>query len=226
MEDIRKAKTTTISSNGQLQNTCKASSFQVDLDSNMQTSSCNTNTTNIFGTNETHSPTIHNHHDHNHSLHHTENLFIILLSLSAHSFFDGLILGLQDTEKEMWAFLVVILIHHPIISFSVGNTSSNKFNNEENESSKRCASLIRYLLLTLIWALIIPFGILITIFNDHINKLAISVLMNIAVGSFMYITFIELIPEAINSIHLPYKLNIFFILVGFGIICLTEGLGA
>ena len=51
----------------------------------------------------------HNHdHDHNHS--HKNNSFIVLLSLSAHSFFDGLILGIQKSEKDMWQYLVRVFI--------------------------------------------------------------------------------------------------------------------
>ncbi len=47
----------------------------------------------------------HNHnHDHGHN--HKNNSIIVLLSLSAHSFFDGLLLGMQKTEKDMWQFLV------------------------------------------------------------------------------------------------------------------------
>ena len=49
--------------------------------------------------------------------------------------------------------------------------------------------------------------------------------MNIATGSFMYITFIELLPHSIVNLHLPFKLDIGFIFLGYSIICILEYIG-
>jgi zinc transporter ZupT len=107
------------------------------------------------------------------------------------------------------------------MSFSVGNILSNKID-LHIKSSK---GFIKHLFLTFIWSIIIPFGIFITIFKASIDKLVIAVLMNLAAGSFIYITFIELLPQSIKKLNLPFKLDIIFILIGYSIICLVEYIG-
>jgi zinc transporter 1/2/3 len=161
-------------------------------------------------------------HNHKHSL--QKNVFIVLISLSAHSFFDGLLLGIQETEKEMWSFLFIVALHHSIMSFSVGNILSEKIQILNDIKNSRRV-LIKHLFMTLLWSIIIPLGILITIFKAHIDKLVVAVLMNIATGSFMYITFIELLPQSIVNLHLPFKLDIGFIFLGYSIICILEYIG-
>ena len=107
------------------------------------------------------------------------------------------------------------------MSFSVGNILSSK-TDINNKNSK---SFVKHLLMSFIWSTIIPFGIFVTIFKASIDKLTVAVLMNVATGSFMYITFIELLPQSIKNLNLPFKLDIFFILFGYSIICLLEYIG-
>ena len=162
------------------------------------------------------------HHSHNHDL--QNNTFIVLISLSAHSFFDGLLLGVQKSEKDMWSFLFIVALHHSIMSFSVGTVSSSNANIND-DSSNNHKIIKKHVIMTLLWSFIIPIGIFITLFRAQIDKLAVAVLMNVATGSFLYITFIELLPQSITNLSLPYKLDIIFILLGYAIICLLEYIG-
>ena len=160
-----------------------------------------------------------NHHKHDHgSMKHKNNKLIVLLSLSAHSLFDGIILGIQNTDNEMWRFLFVVALHHSIMSFSVGNIIST--NNKKNSKN-----LKRHLCMAFIWSIVIPLGIFITIFKASIDKLVVAVLMNVATGSFIYITFIELLPHSMMNFNLPFKLDILFIMLGYAIICIFEYIG-
>jgi zinc transporter 1/2/3 len=195
------------------------STEQTELRNKLEVDSLNNtieqNVTDISEPNGSHHH-VHEFHQHAHHQHDHKNLFIVVVSLSAHSLFDGLLLGLKNNEKDMWSFLLVILLHHTIMSFSVGCIS---YASDRNNTGKlRFKKLI---ILSTLWSFIIPVGIFIAVFQASIDKLITGVLSNIATGSFLYITFMELLPSSFQK-KLPYKMNLVLMLAGYGVICLTE----
>ena len=167
-----------------------------------------------------------NNHSHVHNSSNTnsnskKNIFIIIISLSAHSFFDGLILGTKSTENDMWSFLFIISLHHFPMSFSIGCLLNSYFNSDNERNIRNFSTrhvLFKIMVSAILWSIMIPLGILVTMFQEQIDQFSTGVLINIATGSFLYITFIELLPETINNIVLPFKLNVICLLFGYLVI--------
>ena len=159
----------------------------------------------------------HDHHHHHHHASGKKNMFIVIISLSAHSFFDGLILGTKTNSKDMWSFLFIIALHHSVMSFSVGCIINSISNTNADASVRDCSSnqsICKIITAATLWSVIIPFGISISLFQGHINKLAVGILIDVAVGSFLYSVFIELLPETINNVDITVPAQRFIFIIG------------
>ncbi|KAF4083014.1 hypothetical protein AMELA_G00135180 [Ameiurus melas] len=135
--------------------------------------------------------------------------FMLFLSLSLHSVFEGLAIGLQTTETKVLEICIAILIHKSIIVFSL--------------SIKLIQSAIRPMWLTiyiLVFSVMSPLGIAIGIGVSEaqlqMGALVQAVLEGLAAGTFVYITFLEILPHELNS---PGRqlLKVLFILIGFSL---------
>ncbi|KAM9861413.1 zinc transporter ZIP1 [Aulostomus maculatus] len=143
--------------------------------------------------------------------------FMLFLSLSLHSVFEGLAIGLQNTDSKVLEICIAILVHKSIIVFSL--------------SVKLVQSAVRPLWVAAyigVFALMSPLGIAIGISVIE-AKLAAgallqAVLEGLAAGTFVYITFLEILPHELNS---PGKqlLKVLFILLGFSVMAALTFLG-
>lgn len=118
---------------------------------------------------------------------------VLLVSLSLHSAFEGLALGLQDTPSQVLRLAVAIVLHKCVIAASL-------------------ALLLLQSRLALPWlaaavacfALMSPLGVGVGMAVPRGagpgGSLARSVLEGVAAGTFMYITFLEILPQ---ELHLP-----------------------
>ncbi|XP_071345476.1 zinc transporter ZIP1 [Trachinotus anak] len=143
--------------------------------------------------------------------------FMLFLSLSLHSVFEGLAIGLQNTESKVLEICIAILVHKSIIVFSL--------------SVKLVQSAVRPLWLAAyigVFALMSPLGIAIgiSVMEAQLEAGALiqAVLEGLAAGTFVYITFLEILPHELNS---PGKqlLKVIFILLGFSIMAALTFLG-
>ncbi|XP_054627863.1 zinc transporter ZIP1 [Dunckerocampus dactyliophorus] len=143
--------------------------------------------------------------------------FMLFLSLSLHSVFEGLAIGLQNTDSKVLEICIAILVHKSIIVFSL--------------SVKLVQSAIRPLWLAAyigVFAMMSPLGIAIGISvmeaQLEAGTLIQSILEGLAAGTFIYITFLEILPHELNS---PGKqlLKVLFILLGFSIMAALTFLG-
>ncbi|KAG7482319.1 zinc transporter ZIP1-like [Solea senegalensis] len=143
--------------------------------------------------------------------------FMLFLSLSLHSVFEGLAIGLQNTDSKVLEICIAILVHKSIIVFSL--------------SVKLVQSAVRPLWVAAyigVFAMMSPLGIGIGIGVMEAQLVAgaliQSVLEGLAAGTFIYITFLEILPHELNS---PEKqlLKVLFILLGFGIMAALTFLG-
>ncbi|XP_019955119.1 zinc transporter ZIP1 [Paralichthys olivaceus] len=135
--------------------------------------------------------------------------FMLFLSLSLHSVFEGLAIGLQNTDSKVLEICIAILVHKSIIVFSL--------------SVKLVQSAVRPLWVAAyigVFAMMSPLGIAIGI-SVMEAQLAAGVLIQavlegLSAGTFIYITFMEILPHELNS---PGKqlLKVFFILLGFSV---------
>uniref|UniRef100_UPI00398E8B9F zinc transporter ZIP1 n=1 Tax=Pristiophorus japonicus TaxID=55135 RepID=UPI00398E8B9F len=162
----------------------------------------------LINTNSAETTQSHVHVDVNaHSAFHS---FILFLSLSLHSLFEGLPIGLQQTESKVLQIFVAILIHKSIIVFSMALklTQSN-------------VQQGRVILYVIVFAMMSPLGIVIGIIITQVKSastdLAQSLLEGITAGTFIYITFLEILPHELNSTD-GRLLKLLGILFGFCII--------
>ncbi|KAG5849093.1 hypothetical protein ANANG_G00106370 [Anguilla anguilla] len=135
--------------------------------------------------------------------------FILFLSLSLHSVFEGLAIGLQSTESKVLEICIAILVHKSIIVFSM--------------SVKLVQSAVKPLWVAAyvgVFAVMSPLGIAvgISVMEAQLESSALiqSVLEGLAAGTFIYITFLEILPHELNSPERPL-LKVLFILLGFSV---------
>ncbi|XP_031704612.1 zinc transporter ZIP1 [Anarrhichthys ocellatus] len=143
--------------------------------------------------------------------------FMLFLTLSLHSVFEGLAIGLQSTDSKVLEICIAILVHKSIIVFSL--------------SVKLVQSAVRPLWVAAyigVFAMMSPIGIAvgISVMEARLaaGTLIQAVLEGLAAGTFIYITFLEILPHELNS---PGKqlLKVLFILLGFSIMAALTFLG-
>ncbi|XP_018422414.1 PREDICTED: zinc transporter ZIP1-like [Nanorana parkeri] len=133
--------------------------------------------------------------------------FILILSLSLHSIFEGIAIGLQNGQSEVLQIAIAILIHKSIIAISLSLLLM-----QSNVKTRW------FVLSIVVFALMSPIGIAIGIgvMQNEANGsgLVQSTLEGLAAGTFVYITFLEILPHELNSNRwrLP---KVIFILLGF-----------
>lgn len=143
--------------------------------------------------------------------------FMLFLSLSLHSVFEGLAIGLQSTDSKVLEICIAILVHKSIIVFSL--------------SVKLVQSTVNPLWVAayiVVFALMSPLGIAIGIgvmeAQLTAGPLIQAVLEGLAAGTFVYITFLEILPHELNSPG-NQLLKVMFILFGFTIMAGLTFLG-
>lgn len=119
--------------------------------------------------------------------------FILVFSLSLHSVFEGLAVGLLEEDQEILEICVALLIHKSIISFSL--------------SLQLCQGRLRRSAVSgclLLFAVMSPLGIALGVGltenkTSPQHQLARSSLEGLATGTFIYITFMEILPHELSS---------------------------
>ncbi|XP_029968532.1 zinc transporter ZIP1 [Salarias fasciatus] len=133
--------------------------------------------------------------------------FMLFLSLSLHSVFEGLAIGLQNEESKVLQICIAIMVHKSIIVFSL--------------SLKLVQSAVPPLWTAAyigVFAVMSPLGIGIgiAVVESALSAGALVqvVLEGLAAGTFVYITFLEILPHELNT---PGRqlLKVLFILLGF-----------
>jgi len=130
--------------------------------------------------------------------------FILILSLIIHSLFEGVALGSTKEYKSFLELFFAIIIHKSIIAFSVGLKLMNLTN-------KRLVYFACCLL-----SIATPVGILFVISMEELlpgnraAKIVHGILSGFACGTFVYITFFDVLPHELNisSHHRQFSSNI------------------
>ncbi|XP_077111312.1 zinc transporter ZIP1 [Ranitomeya variabilis] len=135
---------------------------------------------------------------------------VLVLSLSLHSVLEGLAVGLLQESEKVLETCLALLIHKCIISFSMTLKLAQ---------GRLPPRVILYCLL--LYAFMTPLGIglgiVVTENADPIQQLNHSILEGIATGTFLYITFLEILPHELTAgDHRIMKVII--ILCGFSVI--------
>ncbi|GFR93650.1 zinc transporter ZIP1-like [Elysia marginata] len=144
--------------------------------------------------------------------------FLLLVALSFHTIFDGLAVGLQDNTSEVWSVFAAITVHKSIIAFCLG---LELFQSNMEKPWKAAAWLTFFGLMS-------PLGIGIGVgltsgqIDHSAELLASSVLQGIAGGTFLYVTFLEILCMHIGHHSTGNFFYVFFALVGFVIMASTR----
>ena len=134
----------------------------------------------------------------------------MILALCFHSFLEGLAVGLNKSLQSIVLLFVSILIHKTIIAFSVGLQLVRSLTGRV----KMMIALI--CLLAFMSPIGITTGILANTSEESEAKdIALIVLQGAAVGTFLFITFMEVLPEVREDGSI---LSLPLMLIGFGVV--------
>lgn len=139
---------------------------------------------------------------------------LTIMAFSVHSIFDGIVIGLQQTKREIWTVFLAIFFHKMVVSFAIGL--------DLYEKSK-------HFLLTAVnmifFSLMSPIGILIAILTSgqvsSEPSLVMIILSAICTGTIIYIVFFEILQrERVSSVS--GLAQFFIVLIGFTLMtCVT-----
>ena len=134
-------------------------------------------------------------HSHSHSPMEQSSLraIILTIALSFHSLFEGLAIGLQTSADAMISLLAAVVIHKGVMAFSLG------LNIVQSNLSKK-SFFISLLIFSVASPIGVVIGILITNLQQSIGRdVANAFLQGISGGTFLYITFFEVLPHELNQ---------------------------
>ncbi|XP_030013718.1 zinc transporter ZIP3 [Sphaeramia orbicularis] len=137
--------------------------------------------------------------------------FILVFSLSLHSVFEGLAVGLLEDGAEVLEVCMALMIHKSIISFSLSMKLA--------QGRLRRSVVVGCLLL---FAIMSPVGIGLGVGLTQTkaspqHQLARCTLEGLAAGTFIYITFMEILPHELSSSRNRIP-KVAMLLLGFAVV--------
>eukprot|EP00092_Neocalanus_flemingeri_P035308 GFUD01038417.1.p1 GENE.GFUD01038417.1~~GFUD01038417.1.p1 ORF type:complete len:375 (-),score=91.03 GFUD01038417.1:237-1361(-) len=157
------------------------------------------------------------HHNHSHMSHgvfqHTSlRAIMLLVALSFHSVFEGIAIGLQDNSAQLISIFIAVIVHKAVMAFSLGLNIA-----QSNLSVKS------FVISNILFSVSSPIGVGIGIGVSGLpsslpQDICNGILQGIACGTFLYITFFEVLPHELN---VPNKRlwKVFFVMLGYACIC-------
>jgi zinc transporter 1/2/3 len=145
-------------------------------------------------------------------------IYTMLFGLSAHSIFEGLAIGLQSDSAKLWILSVIVLIHKSMIALVVGIAALRSLE-----------GLMKPAISMFIFSISSPIGIavgaIVCAFSaDSAGMdLSVAILQAISTGTFLFVVFMELLPQELQLREKNALTKLIFILIGF---CVMAGLQA
>ncbi|XP_014677163.1 PREDICTED: zinc transporter ZIP3-like [Priapulus caudatus] len=137
-------------------------------------------------------------------------LLTLLASLSLHVAFEGLTLGLLDTATGILALFAGVVIHKSIMVFSIGMQMA--------AAKCRIHETVAFVTMFGLMSFAGTFaGVVLTETSSHLDLTTVASLEGIATGTFLYVTFFEVIQREIVKPSLGL-LKIATVMVGFSVI--------
>ena len=148
-----------------------------------------------------------------HSVTHSNfRTFVLVFAISLHSLFEGIAVGVIVKVQLLLQIVIALLIHKSILAFSIGVQLV-----DADLPSKTV------LICLAIFAIMAPIGVGIGIgvlnsVKSTARLFFSGALQGIATGTFLYVTFFEVLPHELNIEDNRKPLKIFFVLLGFLVI--------
>ncbi|XGW22578.1 hypothetical protein V3C99_005080 [Haemonchus contortus] len=140
-----------------------------------------------------------------------------VLALSIHSVIEGVALGVGDNASETTALFLSLLVHKIIVAFSVGLQLART---HAHQLQWVVASVFTLALMSPLGA-IIGMAVQSTAENSFGKDVTITILQGLAVGTFLYVTFFEVLLHERDNEH-PNLLKLLVMLIGFSLIGLLR----
>merc|ERR1712106_832963 len=145
--------------------------------------------------------------------------FLMVMALSIHSIFEGMAIGLEETEAGVWKLFLAVSIHATAIVFCIGT--------EMIASNTRKSKIVMYMV---VLSIVTPIGVLIGIIvtvhmeqasGEHVR--VIGVLQGLAGGTLLYITFFEVLArDKLAKYGMSGLLGALAVMVGFTFMAAME----
>ncbi|XP_013800821.1 zinc transporter ZIP3 [Apteryx mantelli] len=156
----------------------------------------------------------HGHHSHSHGLNIQElsrsgplRLFSLVFALSAHSIFEGLALGLQEEGGKVMSLFLGVAIHETLVAVALG-ISMAKTSLTLKDAAKVAVTV----------SLMIPLGISIGMGIESAQNVASNIasvlLQGIAGGTFLFVTFFEILAKELEDKN-DRLLKVLFLVLGY-----------
>ncbi|XP_064353499.1 zinc transporter ZIP3 [Dromaius novaehollandiae] len=156
----------------------------------------------------------HGHHSHSHGLNIQElsrssplRLFSLVFALSAHSIFEGLALGLQEEGGKVMSLFLGVAIHETLVAVALG-ISMAKASLTLKDAAKVAVTV----------SLMIPLGISIGMGIESAQNVASNIasvlLQGIAGGTFLFVTFFEILAKELEDKN-DRLLKVLFLVLGY-----------
>ncbi|KAI1724725.1 ZIP zinc transporter domain-containing protein [Ditylenchus destructor] len=152
-------------------------------------------------------------HAHSHGI----RSITFVLAISFHSIVEGIALGVQNDSAKVWAIFISLMVHKLIVAFSVGL-----------QLGRTHAHALGWVVLSiLLFAMMTPIGGFLGAFvhtaqlDALLRDWLILVMQGVAVGTFLYVTFFEVLIHERDNEH-PNLLKVLLMFIGFALIGLLR----
>merc|ERR1712059_111166 len=143
--------------------------------------------------------------------------FLTVLALSFHAVFEGLALGLEEDNADVWALFAAISCHKFVITFCMSI--------ELLQAGTKIKMFILYILtFSLVSPIGVVVGIIITEFSNtdsSYHELTVAILQGLAAGTILYVVMFEVLQRE-RSNQVPGLGQLLAIILGFGAMVLIE----
>ena len=139
-------------------------------------------------------------------------IYILIIALSMHSLFEGLAVGLATEMSTLFQILIALLIHKSILAFSLGVKLL--------DGKLVPSAVVKGIVL---FSSMAPIGMglglaVLSSFSSTVALFFSGILQGIATGTFLYVTFFEVLPHELNISDDNKTLKVLFVLLGFAVI--------
>ncbi len=144
-------------------------------------------------------------------LEHSSRSLILAIALSLHRIFEGMSIGLKHTVRGVGSLFLAVLCHETVIGFSLGlQFVRNKFSTQ------------RTVAFTIICSMILPVGVAIGTVVIEVGSegqaldMVNGILQALSTGTFIYVTFFEILQGEITHNDTSMGKS-FFLILGFAV---------
>ena len=130
----------------------------------------------------------------------------LMIGLSAHSVFEGIVVGLEDELKDLWSVIIAIILHKWAAAMSLGISMNHTLKDQKG---------LIYILLG-VFSIATPLGVGIGMLVSGESEITSVIFNSLAAGTFIFIACSEIISEEFENPNNKFlKMGVFTLGAGF-----------